>query len=170
MVSYLFIHVHFHMRMLIHAIYLEMVSFQCEFACGFPNLNYKKMLIHIFLKKMDSLQHGLAFAVKDENSHKNADPYNPLENCFIPLSVNRWAFKQEWSENTDQQRLQNIISILCVCAYDVLNENTVKMLIHTLHKNMVSPQCVFACDFSNMNYIKMLIHTLHRKMVFFHCV
>ena len=71
--------------------------------------------------------------------------YNCVYACFSLCEYRQVLFNMGFIFHN------KMVTLLCVCAYGVLNENSVKMLIHILYKNMVSLQCGCACGFSNVN-------------------
>lgn len=64
--------------------------------------------------------------------------------------------------------LKTMMSLSWNCDHDPLNSFSVKMLIHTQHKEMVTLNCVFAYVSSNVTPVKMLICKLH-NMVYLQC-
>ena len=84
---------------------------------------------------------------------ENDDLPTSQEYDFSPVCIHTCLFKSEFCRNVDAQTLQEYGFSPCVFVYGTLNENSVKMQIHTLHNNKFSLLYAFAHVSLNLNFV-----------------
>ena len=87
------------LKKLIHILYKNMVSLQCEFACDISNLNTKETVICILHKKMVSPE--CVLLCFDMEISEIADSHTLHGNNFTPACVPMWFLASQFHQTLE---------------------------------------------------------------------